>query len=317
MVNKNIYNPLYFEGESTTCEICCSVQIIKLEIRLGLSYFICGNCNHASQMISKLQIEDLFKSSQEKYFGENSSLNLVAESILDRERTSHRKVVFNRFISEKIKVLEVGPGAGSFLRWMCGKGHNVTAIEDSNFLAKELTLIPRSEIIMGNFEDCKLPHNSFDLFCSFHVIEHALDSRIHLELAFKFVREGGLAFIATPNGNSWQQRLFPRLSPNFDSAHLRVFSQKSLRLLAEDIGWIVINDSTPEYSSAWLRVLSKVLRKLKGEDEETTAGKYQINHSLGSKILLYFYILLSFPFRLLQRQLNGGNENFIVLKRPI
>jgi SAM-dependent methyltransferase len=153
------------------------------------------------------------------------------------------------------------------------------------------------------------------LFCSFHVIEHVLDPRAHLELAIKYVKPGGLAFIATPNANSWEQRLFPRLSPNFDSAHLRVFSQKSLRILAQDVGWSVVYEKTPEYSSSWLRVFSKILRKFRGEDEEATAGKYLLNQSFSRKMLLYFIMLFSYPFRILQSLFNGGNEIFTVLKR--
>lgn len=315
MVDTNVNDATYSGEESVACEICCSLNTHRYEIRPGLSYFICRNCNHASRMISKLQIEDLFKSSQEKYFGENSTINLVAEGFLEKEGTTQRQVIFQKFVNKPLKVLEVGPGAGSFLRWICSKGHHVTAIEDSIFLAKELSSVSGSEIIVGEFEHCNLPENSFDLFCSFHVIEHVLDPRIHLELALKYVKPGGLAFVATPNANSWEQRLFPRLSPNFDSAHLRVFSQKSLRILAQDLGWSVVYEKTPEYSSAWLRVFSKVLRKFRGEDEEATAGKYQLNQSLRRKMILYIITFISFPFRVLQSQLKGGNEVFTVLKR--
>jgi 2-polyprenyl-3-methyl-5-hydroxy-6-metoxy-1,4-benzoquinol methylase len=315
MSETNVSEVTYSGEKSAACEICFSLNTHRSEIRPDLSYFICRNCNHASRMISKLQIKDLFKSSQEKYFGENSTINLVAEGFLEKEGTTQRQVIVQKFVNKSLKVLEVGPGAGSFLRWMCSKGHHVTAIEDSTFLAKELSSVSGSEIIVGEFEHCNLPENSFDLFCSFHVIEHVLDPRAHLELAIKYVKPGGLAFIATPNANSWEQRLFPRLSPNFDSAHLRVFSQKSLRILAQDVGWSVVYEKTPEYSSSWLRVFSKILRKFRGEDEEATAGKYLLNQSFSRKMLLYFIMLFSYPFRILQSLFNGGNEIFTVLKR--
>jgi 2-polyprenyl-3-methyl-5-hydroxy-6-metoxy-1,4-benzoquinol methylase len=315
MADTNINKFTYSGEESVACEICFSLNTHRSEIRPDLSYFICRNCNHASTMISKLQIQDLFNSSQEKYFGENSTINLVAEGFLEKEGTTQRQVIFQKFVNKAVKVLEVGPGAGSFLRWMCSKGHHVTAIEDSSFLAKELSSVSGSEIIVGEFEHCNLPENSFDLFCSFHVIEHVLDPRAHLELAIKCVKPGGLAFVATPNANSLEQRLFPLLSPNFDSAHLRVFSQKSLRILAQDIGWSVVYEKTPEYTSAWLRVFSKVFRKFRGEDEEATAGKYQLNQSFSRKMILFFIMSFTFPFRVLQCLFKGGNEVFTVLKR--
>lgn len=314
MTDTNVIDVTYSGEESVACETCFSLNTYRFDIRPGLSYFICRSCNHSS-IISKSQIEDLFRSSQEKYFGENGTINLGVEGFLEKEGTNQRKAIFQKFVNRQLKVLEVGPGAGSFLRWICSKGHHVTAIEDSVFLAKELSSVLGSEIIVGEFEHCSLPENSFDLFCSFHVIEHVLDPRAHLELAMRYVKPGGLAFIATPNANSWEQRLFPRLSPNFDSAHLRVFSQKSLRILAQDVGWFVLYEKTPEYSSAWLRVFSKVLRKFRGEDEEATAGKYQINQSFSRKMILGLIMLFSFPLRFLQCLFKGGNEVFIVLKR--
>ena len=49
---------------------------------------------------------------------------------------------------------------------------------------------------------------------------------------------------------------------------------------------------TPEYSSGWLRSAAKILRKLKGEDEELSAGKYWNQMSTGTLEFYWFYDFL-------------------------
>jgi SAM-dependent methyltransferase len=153
------------------------------------------------------------------------------------------------------------------------------------------------------------------VFCSFHVIEHVTDPRAHLSEAARVVRPAGLAFVATPNASSWEQKLFRRLSPNFDSAHLRVFSAQSLQRLADETGWSVLYDETPEYTSGWLRVVSKAFRKLRGEDEEATAGKYASQMSPHKRWIIGAMRGLSWPLRTVQSRLQGGNEILVVLQR--
>jgi 2-polyprenyl-3-methyl-5-hydroxy-6-metoxy-1,4-benzoquinol methylase len=165
------------------------------------------------------------------------------------------------------------------------------------------------------FESCNWESNSFDAFFSFHVIEHVPDPIAHLRKAYSVIRAGGLAFVATPNARSWQQLMFETLSPNFDSAHLRVFSPESLRRASESAGWALIAAYTPEYTTGWLRVATKWLRRLQGKDEEATAGIYAANGSLASTMAFWTVRGLMYPFCALQSGLGGGNELFFVLQK--
>jgi 2-polyprenyl-3-methyl-5-hydroxy-6-metoxy-1,4-benzoquinol methylase len=257
----------------------------------------------------------MFASSQGKYFGEPTLLINASGGPMEEEVMAKRRTVFGRFVIAPSSVLEAGPGAGSFLRWAIGQGHRVTAIEESPALAGSLRPLTGVRILVGSFEDSALPDSSQDVFCSFHVIEHVPDPRAHLTKAARVVRPGGLAFIATPNATSWQQRLLPTFSPNFDSAHLRVFSLHSLCGLAEEAGWRVVWQETPEYTLGWLRVLSKALRKFRGEDEEATAGKYGAGSSRKMRAVLAALGKLSSPLRAAQSRLRGGNEILVVLRR--
>lgn len=300
----------------SNCEICCSINTRSVTIRPGLEYLICQACDHCRLVTGDTSLEETFAASQRKYFGTDTVLIEAGDSPLEDEVMTRRQAVFSRFVKNPSTLLEVGPGAGIFLSWACREGHRVTAIEESSVLASTVGARTGAQIIIERFESNTLTDASQDVLCSFHVIEHVADPRTHFEEAARVVRPGGLAFIATPNATSWEQKLFRRLSPNFDSAHLRVFSTQSLQRLAAEKGWHVLYAETPEYTFGWLRVASKAVRRLRSEDEETTAGKY----SVASPRLSAAYKLvaaLSWPLRKLQSLLGGGNEIFLVLRRPV
>lgn len=297
------------------CEICGSTCTQSVTIRRGLLYLICKACGHCLLVTGDTSLDDTFAVSQEKYFGDGTVLIKTGESPLEDEVMARRKAVFSRFVTSISNVLEVGPGAGAFLSWARREGHTVTAIEDSPALARAVEAKTGAQVIIGRFERSGVAVASQDLFCSFHVIEHVTDPREHLEEAARVVRPGGLAFVATPNATSWEQKLFSRLSPNFDSAHLRVFSAKSLQRLAAETGWDVLHAETPEYTSGWLRVVSKAVRKFRGEDEEATAGKYASQMSSHKRAILAVLRGLTLPLRTLQSRLQGGNEILVVLQR--
>jgi 2-polyprenyl-3-methyl-5-hydroxy-6-metoxy-1,4-benzoquinol methylase len=149
-----------------------------------------------------------------------------------------------------------------------------------------------------------------------HVIEHVVDPLIFLKSAFDNVKPGGYAFIATPNSRSLIHRMLKKSSPNYDEAHLRVFSIQSLLKISKLSGWEVVNVSTPEFSLDWLRVLSKFFRRLRQEDESLTAGKYASNSSKLMLFCIQSFDLISYPIRKILHYFGLGNELFIVLKRP-
>jgi 2-polyprenyl-3-methyl-5-hydroxy-6-metoxy-1,4-benzoquinol methylase len=297
------------------CAACGSIDVSLLEPRISLFYSCCKACGHCLQLMEAGDGSGSFERAQIKYYGDTSQFSFNEPNLFDREVIADRALVLNTVLQVGDDVLEVGPGGGHVLRWLTSMGHRVTAIEHSAALASELTKFTSANVKVGDFESLSID-GPFDVFCSFHVIEHVTDSHTHLSKAYALVRPGGFALVATPNARSWQQILFPALSPNFDSAHLCVFSPASLRSLCEKSGWQVIRVETPEFSAGWLRVLTKGLRRLRNESEEDTAGKYSRANSPFMWLVSKIIQIVTLPFRSLQRISGYGNEIFVVLRKP-
>ena len=298
-----------------TCVVCGSANTIVLKVHSRLSYNCCQSCWHCELINPDGNMVTSFESAQEKYFGDTSLLVHTKPNPFDEEILSVRKNLVGPVLSVSSDVLEVGPGSGAFSIWLSDHGHRVICVEQSKVLAKKLAERIPTSIVSDEFENSDIDKESIDVFCSFHVIEHVRDPLVHLQKALGVVKTGGLAFIATPNAGSWEQRFFPLLSPNFDSAHLRVFSQASLYRLCEEAGWSVEHVITPEHSIYWMRVVTKLLRRAKGEDEEETAGKYAGQNSVVINTIGRVVRIITYPLRSVQKNLGGGNELFLILKK--
>ena len=297
------------------CQSCGSDRIRTNKIRNGLSYVECKSCGHCSKVTLSGSLQHEFEAAQGKYYGEESILLSAEPSPFEREAFEMRTRIVSRVLPKGSSVIEVGPGAGVFLQWLVANGYRATAIEHSQELAGEIAAKLSIPVIAGDFDNVEIDQEKLDAFCSFHVIEHVSDPAQHLAKAFKITRPGGFAFIATPNARSWQQRIPGKLSPNYDSAHLWIFSRESLRRLCEEAGWTVIDVMTPEYTIGWLRVATKILRRIRGEHEEASAGKYATGSSLGVRRLSGVLRLITSPVRWVQIAANGGNELLFVLRK--
>lgn len=295
-----------------SCEACGSTSVTTSSIRAGLEYYICETCGHClSKLIS--EAEGNFEAAQSQYFGEDSLLFQETVSPMERETLRVRLSTILSYLDYKSSVIEVGPGAGFLLKELKERGFSIKAVEHSPALAANLRERWGVDVDTNMLENTEIESESFLSFCSFHVIEHVPDCLSHLQKAYDLVQPGGFAFIATPNARSWQQQWFRALSPNFDEAHLRVFSEASLRQFCEKAGWQILQAKTPEYTTGWLRVMTKTLRRIKREDETVSAGKYSAMAGSQFSKVYYFLRVATAPFRFLQSRMKGGNELFFIL----
>ncbi|MDC0296324.1 class I SAM-dependent methyltransferase [Akkermansiaceae bacterium] len=217
------------------------------------------------------------------------------------------------------KILEIGPGNGSFLGKAIKAGYDVDAVEYSKVLAQEMNKQLGLKIKSGKFEEQDFNDLKFDAYLSFHVIEHVPDVIAHMKKANDIIRNNGYAFIATPNVASWEQKISLGNSPNYCMSHLHLFTKESLSLCLKQTGWNVIHVSTPSYVSSWPRVITSFMRKYQNRNQSSPRSKSRKNYMISNNRKIFWAVkvfdLITKPFRLIQEALHGGNELFIVAQK--
>lgn len=299
---------------SNVCSICGHAGLTVLQIAENLTYDVCGNCGVCRKHVQHSALQD-FEYSQNAYYEDTKEDPFAEPVAVMHERMARRAGIMRRFIEAGTSALEIGPGGGQVAEWLMQRECRYLSCEISTDLTEKLSArnIP---VIHGEFEKLDFAE-AYDMVLSFHTIEHIPRPEAQLEKAFSIVKPGGWFIIATPNAKSWQQRLFPLLSPNFDFGHLHVFSRDSLKIMAENAGWRVHSFTTSEYTSDWLRIVSKLLRRYRGEDEVSSAGKYSRMAASGAAGRVITAIAaVTMPFRKAQSLLQGGNEIVVVLQKP-
>lgn len=283
----------------------------------ALRYRQCKECEAFVQTSSSNFLED-FERSQEEYFNGDPTEVFAQPTPLFNERWAFREWLCRHYLIEKSTVLEVGPGSGVLAQILEKNGFNYTGCEHSPSFSDYLR-DKGLKIYTGAFENSQVTKfkEEFDAIISMHIIEHLPNPQKHLARAYDVVKPGGIMILCTPNSKSIYHKIPYKFASNFDEAHLFVFSAESITHMARNAGWMVETVMTHEYTSDWLRLVSRMLRLLKGENAGATAGKYskQANNPSTGKVIKII-CLLSAPLRWLQSRLGLGNEINVVLRKP-
>ena len=216
------------------------------------------------------------------------------------------------------RVLEVGPGGGEVSRLLKEVGFEVEAVEHSEMLSSRLRRIFGDQIYRGEFEDLDLGESKFDAWMSFHVIEHVTNPEKHLRAGWKVTRTGGWAFVATPNSRGWEHRVSGDLSPNYSTAHLRLYSPQGLSILMQKAGWRIEGVFALPTEDGWIRVATSYLRHFRRREINRATSRGRVSKTIpkwvGEVALAVCRLILWMPGKC-QRTFEGGNELLIVARK--
>lgn len=154
-----------------------------------------------------------------------------------------------KLISQDSKVLEIGSGNLSFLRLLKSKTKNVIGIE-LNDASVSAGVSEGFEMYNQSIEEfSKNNSNTFDVVCSFQVLEHIKSSELNafISNALKCLKKGGRFIIAVPNNSSvfFKERKLLKyyskesnfklhcttLALNMPPHHMGLWDEKSLKSL--------------------------------------------------------------------------------------
>ena len=219
------------------CPICSSSSIsYQSEYRFNHSCF--ENLNRVACKNCGLQFSNPMPSTQ-KLISYNNSYHLSAHGGF--KRTKKQKAFFSAlaktrmdFIKKNVdtsnskvyKVLEVGPGPGSFLKvWMDNfPKTRYCVLESDKNCYPILNELGATILENSNFEQINL---KFDFLIISHVLEHVKDPIKFLSPFVGSLKKNGFAFIEVPC-NDWDHK-------KIDEPHLLFFDKKPMLMLLEKL----------------------------------------------------------------------------------
>lgn len=207
------------------------------------------------------------------------------------------------------KLLDVGCGAGRFINRMRKRGWDVEGIDFDPQAANRV--MTRYGIVthIGDLVECALPASSFDVITMSQAVEHLYDPRAVLFECVRILKPGGKLIITTPNVNSIGAAEFGAYWRGWEAPrHLHLFSTESLKHLAQQCGFEIIEARTYSSDSAGIYRVSK-LKQMKEN------GKISFFDQLW--LLGWGYHKEMREHRLQQSSSNTGQNVLVRARKPV
>lgn len=163
-----------------------------------------------------------------------------------RKRREYVQNIIEEFLNGKKaeKILDVGCGDGSNLRWLSeftdnlwGTDYNLLRLKRAEKIIKKLE--KNTKLFVANILSLPFLENSFDIIFFNHVIEHIVEDEVALKKIFDITKKGGIMILGTPNEGalSWKFAywLEPRIKNNTD--HVNFYTENSISEIAKNVGF--------------------------------------------------------------------------------
>jgi SAM-dependent methyltransferase len=240
----------------------------------------------------------------ENYEGYYDEGNLAVPDFIDR-RLDEIVAGFEPY-RRAGRLLDVGCGAGTFLRAAARAGWEAVGVEVSA-TAAEHNRAAGFEVFNGFLEEARYPEGHFDVVLASEVLEHVPDPGEMLREILRVLRPGGLLWATTPNGRGLSARaLGLGWSAVCPPEHLHLFSRRAAAQLLSETGFgrvrVVTEGANPVE-------LLRALRR--GEPQPPAHGAPSPSpHAAGNERVQTGYELNAFlsesrPRRLVKDAVNG------------
>lgn len=147
-------------------------------------------------------------------------------------------------------ILDVGCGAGFFLRALDSKRWNRYGVEMSEKAARAANLaLGAGRVFTGTLIEAECADEVFDAVTLFSALEHTNEPRATLVEARRILKPGGTVIIQVPNAASYQARMFRGDWFALDAPRHRYhFTPKTLERLLEQTGFKIYHST--QYSKS-------------------------------------------------------------------
>ena len=180
------------------------------------------------------------------------------------------------------RFLDIGCGAGTFLRAAQGSGWQAQGVEVSETSVARVRELG-FEIFHGEVQDAGYPSEHFDVITAVELLEHLVDPGVVVNEAARLLRKGGLFWATTPHGRGMSARLLKlKWSVLTPPQHLQLFSVAGLRILLQRAGFRRITIRTEGGNP--FEILHALRAKTKGtttpdENYDRVSESYKLNQA--------------------------------------
>ncbi len=157
-----------------------------------------------------------------------------------KRRFGSRRIWWTPDLPPGARVLELGSGAGHFVRHALARGWDVHAVEPAEQPAARLARDPRVHVHRESAEAIRVPPGSFDAVFAWMVVEHLENPLTVLRTIAEALRPGGSFVFSVPNAGAWEFSVFRSRWYGLDvPRHLWHFTPPTLARLLGECGFTV------------------------------------------------------------------------------
>jgi SAM-dependent methyltransferase len=191
------------------CAVCGSRDRFTVQIAWehpSLSIVRCCHCGFGWTQ-PPVPTQEIGQCYPQAYYGKGHVRFKPVLERLVRIFRRRRANVIARLVSPG-SVLDVGCGRGLLLRALRARGYATHGVELSDYPAQYAREVLGLEVDVGDFMALAFSEESFNAVIFWHSLEHLHDPLAAIERARSLLVPGGCLFVALPNSDSIQARLF-------------------------------------------------------------------------------------------------------------
>ena len=221
------------------CNLCRSESPVYVCSKDGVDIIRCKTCGLIYVGTMREQ-DDLKNHYSEEYF----EPYFKAEQLYLKKRFSKRLREIRQYVDAGM-LLDVGCGAGFFLKLAADNGFRTKGVELSQYAADYARTTMGLDVFHGELADAQFEPEQFDVVTLWHVIEHVHDPKRFLQRINKLLKPGGFLALEVPNIGSIGARIagmdWEMLAPR---EHFYYFTKATIIRLLRDAGFQMLQQRT-------------------------------------------------------------------------